>query len=314
MNKLIISFGIFALIIVAYFLLPAFRYYEAGFKSGMLPIDFYGKLVDQHGDIVPNAVIPYCTGGKFLASGKGCGNTRTDAQGRFEIHSEGGSLTLSTFSHPEIDFSFPKPKYGGTHSVQKGQMTFWGYQRMEGGNEPLWTEASEDNPYIFIAWRTGKFEKVIIGDANSHQKPDGTIYTMRLDKKRYKDRRVEGISDGHIRTSCRRGSIRNNRDWVDWQVTIEAINGGIQITDDSYLNLAPETGYQPTYSIDMRKNNENYKDSLINQRFYFRANNGETYGSLYIHIKPHFAKNKCIVNIDQYKINPNGSRNLAVRP
>ena len=292
------------------------RFYTLGFEAGMEDIDFYGQIVDQYGEPVANASVGFSTGGAMLAPGKGIGKVNADEQGRFEIHSEGGSLSLFNIKAPGINFSFPIPthlKYS-TLGARITEMRFTGYQHNVGGSAPLWTDTSPEKPYVFTAWRVKEYEKVIVGRDNSHQYSDGRVYTFKLDKKSYKDRREEGATDGHLRISCTREPIERVQDRVDWQVTITPVDGGIQATDDLYLNLAPETGYQPSLTIDMRKGSPNYQATLINQRYFFTAKNGQVYGSLYMNFEPHAKKDMCVISIDQYKINLNGSRNLAVKP
>jgi hypothetical protein len=295
-------------------LTPALRkYYELGFKSGMLPIEFYGKVVDQHGVPVANATVPFCTGGALLASGKGCGITYTDANGSFNIKSEGGSLTLSSVTHPEIDFQFPKPNWKYTRIPSRlSQMMFFGYQRHKGGDDPLWTDTSKDDPYVFTAWRLGQLENVIRGGLNTYIKHTGETYTINFNKK-MRFRKTEGIANGHLRVTCLRNKMKSHMDKGDWKITITPVNGGIQPTEDRYFNLAPESGYEPSFTIEIKKGNADFKDTLINQRFFFSANNGNDYGSLYIHFYPFMKRDKCRINFAQYKINSNGSRNLAVR-
>jgi len=74
---------------------------------GMLSIDSYGQIVDQYSEPVANASTGFETGGAGLASGKGIGKVNADEQGRLEIHSERGNLTLFGIKAPEISFSFP---------------------------------------------------------------------------------------------------------------------------------------------------------------------------------------------------------------
>jgi hypothetical protein len=291
------------------------RYVWMGFKAGMLPINFYGQILDQYGEPVANPTITFETGGALLASGKGIGRVVGDEQGRFEIHSEGGSLELGGVQAPGIQFSYPTPKHltntmlGARHPT----MRFVGGQKTKGGKEPLWGDTSPEHPYVFTAWRVEKYEKVLIGDLNSYQLPDGRIYTFKLDKNNYQERREEGITDGHLRVSCTRGAVKSYLDHRgDWQVTITPVDGGIQATDDLYLNLAPESGYQPSLTI---VGSPEYKYGLGNQRYFFTAKNGQVYGSLYLHIHPYAKQGeKCRIDIAQYKINLNTSRNLAVKP
>jgi len=289
-----------------------YKYYSFGFKAGMLPIQFYGKVVDQHGVKVTNAKVPFCLSGALLASGKGCGATFTDADGRFSIKSEGGGLTLYMMTHPDIDFQFPKPNYGGLHSARTLQMNFYGYQRTKSSNDPLWTDSSIDKPYIFTAWRQDKYENVKVGSILGFVKPNGSIFTYDFNKNSL-ERVLSGKQNGHLWVTCARGSIPNQTEKADWKVTITPINGGIQATEDNYLNFAPESGYQPSLVIEMKEDSLEYRYILKNKRYFFTALNGQVYGSLYVFIKPFIDNDSCKVQISQFKINQNGSRNLAVK-
>ncbi len=42
------------------------------------------------------------------------------------------------------------------------------------------------------------------------------------------------------------------------------------------MNLAPETGYQSSLNIVMRKGSESYKHKLLNKRYYFTTDNGKS--------------------------------------
>jgi len=297
------------------------RYYQAGFKSGMQDVNFYGRIVDQYGEPVMGAKVTYGLGGAFLAPGKGMGQTVTDAEGRFEIHNEGGSLSLDKVEHPDIDFQYPLPTVNTDSSLlwpKNLSMSFYGYQPTQGGGEALWTDTTSDTPYVFTAWRVENYEDVLTGNINGYYVPDGRIYTLNFEGRQFKERKIEGIADGHLRVSCTRGPMQHHRDWVDWQVTLSPVEGGIQITDDLYMNLAPESGYQPSLTIETRTDSPNYKQQLRNQRYFFTAHNGQVHGSLFLHIDPHIydtsSQYGCRININYFKVNTSSSRNLAVKP
>lgn len=289
------------------------RYYDFGFKAGMEKIDFYGQIVDQHGDPVVNATVGYRTGGAFLAPGKGIGIVTTDDEGRFEIHSEGGSLTLSGVKAPGIDFQYPAPNYKNSiFDARTTTMIFYGHQQTVGGGYNLWTDTSKEKPYVFTAWRVDQYDLVKTGWTKAFIKHNSEIYTLDFDKD-WRKQSIEGIVKGHLRLTCDRGEMKNLQDQVDWKVTLTPVDGGIQPTDDLYLNQAPATGYQPSFTIEMKRGSPDYKTSLMNQRFFFTAKNGQIYGSLYTHIEPHSKLDMCAIRVT-YKINSNGSYNLAVKP
>lgn len=290
------------------------RYYVFGLEAGLEDVEFHGRVVDQHGKPVVGARVNYSIGGALMAAGSGSGIAVTDEQGNFSIRGRGGNLTLNKVEHPEVDFEYIDQKYQ-TGDGRRKSMTLWGFQHTKGGDDPIWSDYTKDKPYIFKAWRVGEFEKVKKGHSSLFLLPDGRVYTIDFNR-RHKGRTTEGEVDGHIRLSCTRGYMEHNRDWGDWTVTISAVNGGIQSTNDNYLNFAPDAGYQSEITITQTKGAPDYQHTLRNQRYYFAAKNGQVYGSLFINYEPYTWSNNqryCVIRINQYKINANGSRNLAVR-
>jgi hypothetical protein len=151
---------------------------------------------------------------------------------------------------------------------------------------------------------------------DGQMKPDGRVYTFDFDRKNKFGEvipfAVEGEAGGYLHATCSRPPMTEYGDWQDWSVNISVVGGGIQATDDYYLNLAPETGYSPSLTIEQQKASGDYQSRMLGKRFYFTAKNGQIYGSLYATIEPHMKPELCRV-ILWYKINANGSRNLAIK-
>jgi hypothetical protein len=51
---------------------------------------------------------------------------------------------------------------------------------------------------------------------------------------------------------------------------------------------------------------------LFGQRFYFIANDGQIYGSIFLDIDANLNLDECGIDISLFKINKKGSRNLAL--
>ena len=287
------------------------RYIEFGTKAGIEKIDFYGKLVDQHGKPVSDAILYYEIAGRYLAGGKGINAVSSDIDGKFEIHSEGVSLILRNIEHPKVMFQYPPPEYAGTHEPRNVSITFYGYQQVQGGNAKLWTDTSSLSPYLIKGWRAEQYENVISGILYGYYKSDGRVYTLNFSGQSYDKIKNEGLVEGHIHVSCAREELNDDARDVDWKIVIKPLQGGIQGTDDHYLNQAPMEGYKNSVEIIMNKNDQNYERSLVNKRYYFTAHDQIVYGSLYINYLPHAKNDKCGIHITQYKINVEGSQNLA---
>jgi hypothetical protein len=292
------------------------RQLDLGFKAGMLPINFYGKIVDQNGLPVVRAKVIFETTGAFLAPGKGMGFVFTDDQGRYEIHSEGGKLKLAGIVHPFAVLYYPRTRSPGYSGPNKRFKMVYGGQPRQGANELLWKDTSPAKPHVFTAWRVDRYEDVFSGGMDGQMRPDGSVYTFDFDRKnRFGEVipfAVEGEKGGHLHVTCSRPPIESIKDWQDWEVTFTVVDGGIQLTDDYYQNLAPETGYSPSLTIEQRRSASDYQSRMLGKRFYFTTNNSQVYGSLYATIEPHLKPEQCRVVVS-YKINFNGSRNLAIK-
>lgn len=290
------------------------RYIEFGFDSAIAPVAFYGKIVDQYGEPVEGAKVGYMVHGRFLARGKGYGYAQTDGQGRFEIHGEGANIELTGVKHPNINFRFPENASGARYGSAIARMTFYDVSPEMGRTVPLLSDTSQEKPYVFTAWRVEKYEQVIIGSESLYIPPDGRTYTIDFNEKQDIHRFIrEGLSEGHLRISCEREPMKDYGDRVNWKIILEPVAGGIQQTDDLYLNLAPESGYQRSLTIKMQKGSPDYKPELTEQRYFFTANNGQIYGSLFVSIMPHSKLDRCRFAVREFKINSNASRNLALK-
>lgn len=270
--------------------------------SDLPDISVWGRVIDQYNQPVINADVYYAGTNTYLAVGGGRGFVKTDAEGYFEIHTSGERLSLWGIRHPRVEEGGYSKSTNKNLNIKSSNMY------------PDWSKHNtKNNPYIILAWRLGKYEGAISGGVDGDYDGNGKVYTLLLDQRIYKNRRKEGKTAGHIYISCTRPHMESNRDYGDWEVHITPINGGIQETNDLYLNIAPESGYQPSVDIVMKKGGQRYKHELTKQ-YYFSSNYGKEYGSLNITLQPFWNVNKEACSIDiSYKINPTGSRNLELK-
>ena len=271
--------------------------------SSLPDITLYGRVIDQYGQPVSDADVYYAGTNAFLAAGGGRGVVKTDDDGYFEIETSGEKLSLWGIRHPSIEEG-GYPKASNTNLDIKSSNMY-----------PDWTvHNTKDNPYIILAWRLGKYEGAIAGSESLRLSSDGTMHTLNLDKSSRKKNLIKGKFEGQFRISCQRSHMESNRDYGDWSIVFSAINGGFLETDDLYMNIAPESGYQPSFNINMKKGTQEYKHELLNKRFYFMANSGQEYGSLIVDFQPFYNSSRDVCNIRlRYKINPTGSRNLELK-
>ena len=280
-------------------------------KAANFSINFYGKVIDQNNLPVINAKVEYSTMGLWNLTNGSRGFVTTDQDGLFNVRADGNKLFISMPKHPEIvdayipslnEKAFPKPRK---------QIQLEAGKEVSNGSEG-WDNYSSDSPYIVRSWRVDSFEKVFYKRKNLFLKPDASIHTL-VQKDKYGKMILNEGSDpeGILNFTCVRDESAYAQRNGSWQATIEAVDGGIQETQDIILNKAPIDGYQSSISVSMDGGGVYGSSVLKNKKYYFSAHNSHYYGSIAITFEP-FWKKSCIINVE-YKINPNGSRNLAVK-
>jgi len=279
--------------------------------SSLPDIKFYGRVIDQYGDPVEDAKVFFEATNTYLSEGGGRGRIATDRNGRFEIDSIGASLVLGGVGHPEIDGAY----YQSSNLDATRDMIFNTSDDAYGRYENWKRYASSNNPYVIHVWRLGKYDGAMKGSLSAYPNLDGREYTLNLSGKDYNTKVSDGVKQGDFIISCtRKTTMTAVKDYGDWTFTISSIDGGIQKTNDLYLNKAPGNGYQSSIKIKMEYGSDKYMPSLFNQRFYFYTQSGKVYGSMLVNFKPHrkFRGNECGIEI-QYKMNPTGSKNLELK-
>ncbi len=293
--------------------LPTVRYVVFGSSMDVQEVNFYGRVIDQNNQPVAGAIIEYQLGGSALGGYKGDGQMQTDSNGEFSIvGKEGSSLLLRAIKHPDIEFVFPIPKNATTYnSPDAGQLNVYGFQPRVGANEVLWTDTSVENPYVFKAWRVamedGQFaQNLKVGEYAKKIEYDKT-YTLDFFQSPLEQTK-EGEQSGQLRVIFHREADAEDVT-QRWEARLIPVDGGIQVTKDSYMNMAPESGYLPEIQIVREKIDNKKIDGLSNQQYYFKSNNGQIYGSLFVAFDAK-AYGKMMLDIN-FKLNPDGERILV---
>lgn len=253
-------------------------------ESRIKEIQFFGRVIDQHGNPVTNLRVRYGGTHSIFAAGSGEGYTATDEQGRFQINNvKGRSLIIEGFNQP--GYQFPETQYFDHRSNEKN-------------NKKSWRDTSIDSPYIFNAWKVEGYPKVKKDDPFLGFIPDNRDYT--IDFLSADSIKNEGVTEGDLR-------IRFIRNEENWKLEITAANGGLQETDDEYLNLAPEDGYSSLLTYTGKKQ----EARKIRKNIYFLSRSGQLYGRIKLEIWPYF-RDKLAIEFD-YVVNLEEGRNLSVK-
>lgn len=259
-----------------------------------LDVEFYGRVLDQDGRGVSGAKVQIqITGGGTFAPGTGRTEAITDAEGHFKASGKGQSVTVMGVEHPEVSVLYFRNRHDGRRdrNLHLKATDMWG----DKSNWRFYDDRS--NPLEIRVWRNTLFEKVTVKKGTYHIPVNGE--------------RI--ILDGRLKVACVRDVLVDRRDYGDWSVSLTPTDGGIQETEDLYLNEAPLNGYQPTLTIGKQVSENDYTPRIVPaKRYYFTTGNRATYGSLEIAYEPFAKRDKCTVLLTA-KFNLKGSRNLAMK-
>ena len=275
-------------------------------EAELRPINFVGRVIDQNGDPVVNAKAAVVISGNYFASGDaGNGMVATNSDGYFVINNlKGVSLGIYDFEKYGYQIN-TKTKIGNPPGETEAANPHF-YDFKEHSNALLWSDYTREHPYVIKAWKVGKYAEVKTEkDRSLGFVPNGAVYT--LDFTGTDTVRWEGTRDGDIRVSI----TRNDK---EWKVVIEGIDGGVQEASDTYMNLAPESGYQKslTFSGQAKEDFDHSNGIVTTKKIYFMSQHGKRYGSASLEMRPYFDEDTVIYT--SYTINLEGGRELAVKP
>ncbi len=260
-------------------------------ESQNVPIQFYGRVVDQDGNPVSGAHIALSVRHWTVVAPSAFGGDghserfekTTDTSGSFRLEDATGDiLTVEDIQ---------KEGYKLSGKILK----FLDYSKGATGDP--------NNPIIYKMWKKGPKESLVEGSKLFGIIPDGRVYTLDL----VRGKKVEGEADGDLRVSILRPNGVNSRDRYQWSFIIEGVGGGLLTTDDEFMYLAPESGYKPRFQMELVPSNVTWAP-LVKNQFFIRSRNGQVYGHMQVEVNAIY-KDHSAIEIG-YVVNPNGSRNL----
>lgn len=253
-------------------------------------MSFYGKVIDQNGQPVSGVKVKFNSRGASMVAPT-ASDTKiteweriTDADGRFSlVEARGDVLCIESLTKNSYE---PAPKMITTY-------IYYGRAPQELHHPDI------ANPVIFRMWKRQGADRLITADKFFGLSPDNRIYTIDL----LGQRKVEGeAQEGDLRVKMKRPSLIEPRSKFPWEVTIEAVAGGLIETQNE--NLAPEAAYAPSYELRMDPLDPGWLPHL-NKQFYLFSR-GKLYSRLMVEFIPDY-NDKSIFSVKYF---PTGSRNL----
>ena len=264
--------------------------------------NLYGRVVDQNGQPVAGVVVEGCL---EILNGWTVGKVerptnQTDANGLFQFTGlKGANLSASVSKAGyEIDYRVGQIAPVGGQSSSNDRMTF--IMCKLHGAEPMIHADTKGLPYWYSLLKpneeAARINLMTCRDAKY-------VSEKYITGERHYDLEVGLHRDELIKTNANRVLFCN------WSATIGIKNGGLVAipTNAIYPYEAPAEGYQPSLTLDFPTNMAGWTDQF-KKSFYFKSENGKTYGRMTIEMN-----NRGRLALEIYA-NPNGSRNLEFDP
>lgn len=271
------------------------------FREGLrnlnhVPIDYYGTVVDQDGNPLPQTLVKWSIAyNDGLLAGHKNGETVTDTKGCFSIVGQFGEA-LSVI--PErTGYKFIATNGGGVYSLM------WPKEQRFVTNS--------DKTEILTLWKLKGGESLVRLSKNfrfSH-----TNAPFRIDLVR--GLIVHDGGDFLVKVVRPLGVVSISRR-AAWNVELAAVEGGIQQVGgraSTWAFEAPASGYQQKVRIEMLPDNREWSTSITDGAF-LRSREGQVYSKLSFTVVIDEQPDKpCWIRIQSLS-NPNGSRNWEEEP
>jgi hypothetical protein len=219
------------------------------------PIDFYGRVLDQHGNPVPDADVKLFANDNWGERSSQYAR-KTDEDGRFFLEGAKGLALGVEVSKPGfrvVPWSAGKPSSTGTFE----------YGLSSRGPH----QSSRDAPTIFVLYKPGPIEPLIkMGEKNFRIARDGSPLSISTDKQ-----------DGHqVILRCwnqdRQRPAGQRR--YDWRLEISVPKGGLVARKDAFAFEAPESGYLASDTVEMPALLQDQWRSFAERYYFIRFDDG----------------------------------------
>jgi hypothetical protein len=239
---------------------------EYGRSVDIRPIEFYGKVIDQDSNPIPNVEIEYTVYPTPTGPDPGIGKLMSDDQGLFSVRNHMGARIA--FALRKSGYRPAEPHSGASYSLFSP-------------DDERYTPNSTD-PQILRMWREKGAEELF--EVNQEYECDLPECSVRIDL--LKAQLVEAGGDLQIIISRGPGS-RDKGELFDWRCVILPIDGGVQIVDDrsavSTTFEAPITGYTNRLEFINPKNDVKWQ-SMKSVYLFLMSRSGRIYARFGLNI------------------------------
>lgn len=259
-------------------------------------IDFYSKVIDQNDNPLSGVRVKMNVRQWYVKSFALLDadahflrfETITDADGLFSILGTKGDV-ISLESIEKEGYELSSKAINGFNYV-RGETVY------------------SDKPAIYKMWKKGIPAKLVTFHKATRVPYDGTpmIFDLLKGKKS-----TDTNAQSDIRVTLTRNPLKRplgSKEKYDWTADLEAIDGGIIASDDEFMYLAPEIGYQPRLEMRMMRTNVDWTPNW-SVSFYLKSRGGQCYGQISVEFMTDSSEATTGFTITS-ALNPDGSRNL----
>lgn len=220
------------------------------------PIAFYGKVIDQSGNPVPDAEVGYTAADKFNGSGSSY-TGKSDARGLFEISGiQGAGLGVGVRKqgyYPVADKYDKSPSssaifaYGmGPDSVRRAAPT-------------------KENPAIFLLHKAGETEPLVKIEQSARIPKNGTPTTVNL-----RTAQLSAKGDCRIEAWTEEPTVGRK---FSWRCRLTVRGGGLVERKRQFDFVAPKEGYEESVELGMPQDAEQWT-SQQQRNFFIKLSDG----------------------------------------
>jgi hypothetical protein len=255
---------------------------------------FYGKVQDQHGDPIAEAIVD-CSFNQLMEQSKL--RVYSDKSGYFAVKGSGSGVNIFVKKTGFHHISSGNPSKGKSSAAFDYSFNFGG-----GIHKP-----DKDNPVIFTLFKPGVLEPLYHrkrGSISFSNDGEARAFAIYLGEGKRKLVNLRLVVD---ESKYNKQGIRK----YDWRVEITAENGEVAVRENDLDFVAPETGYEKMKVIEMKDTMDDYQWQKMASGKYWVRFEDDTYGRFNLECNSlgRFAE------ITEAYSNPKpGSRNLESEP
>lgn len=216
----------------------------------------------------------------------------SDSNGIFRIEGHGRRIVLESFE-----------KEGYEEKYEDRHFYFWKDN----------TSIGKDKPRRYVMWRkqigpTVEPNDLIISKLSSKLLVDGRPYSYDFLLRKRSGKTING--DVVVTFLRDADADATHYSQYDWSFKIEAIDGGIQETADTFLYRAPKDGYLNSYTFEMKQDSSEWSNRIKRKKFYVKSRDGSIYTALEIEVRSYYQDGAWMAL--EWVTNDQGSTNLEI--